>query len=106
MTLFEALVALVILGLTSVGFLGAFHTSSSASRNAAEWTQAVGYAEAVMEQTKLGADPPLTEAADSGYNADVSVQPWSSASDIQLVTVTVTLPQGGTFVLQRLARTR
>ena len=105
MTLFEALVALVILGLTSVGFLGAFHTSSSASRKAAEWTQAVSHAEAVMEQTKLGADPPLTEAADSGYNAALSLQPWNSSSEIHLVTVTVTLPRGGTFVLQRLART-
>src|SRR5829696_2588601 len=97
MTLFEALVALVILGLTSVGFLGAFHTTSSASRKAAEWTQAVGYAEAAMEATKLGPDVLSHSAieADTSSTADVSVQPWSGTPALDQVTVTVRLPQGG-----------
>jgi Tfp pilus assembly protein PilV len=102
-TLFEALVALVILGLTSVGFLGAFHASSNASRKAAEWTQAVSHAEAAMEQTKLGADVPMA-TIDAAYKAAVAVQPWSNNATLDVVTVTVALPQGGSFVLHRLVR--
>ena len=96
MTLLETLVALVILGLAGVGFLQAFQTTARSSADAQEWVRAVAAAEAAMEETKLGATP-------SG-GAAVAVQPWAGAPDLDLVTVTVPLPDGGSFVLRRLAR--
>ena len=108
MTLLEALVALVILGLASLGFLGAFQSASRATQDAALWVQAVGYAETAIEQTKLGAGaqavPP--EALPQGFAQAIDVQPWDGARDIDLVSVTVRLPDGGAFVLHRLARAR
>jgi type II secretory pathway pseudopilin PulG len=95
-SLLETLVALVILGLAGVGFLGAFQGTSRASRDAEAWVDAVAAAEAAMEQTKLGVAP--TEGA------RVDVQPWAGSAGVELVTVTVALPGGGAFVLRRLAR--
>lgn len=109
MTLFETLVALVILGLTSVGFLGAFQASSRSVRDAEAWVRAVGYAEAAMEQTKLGTgadDLTLREPLPPGFARDMDVQPWLGTPGLERVTVTVTLPGGGSFELHRLVRTR
>ena len=49
MTLLESLVALVIIGLTAVGFLELFQGTSRSSRDADAWLQAVAYAESAME---------------------------------------------------------
>jgi len=105
-TLFESLVALVILGLTAAGFLGALHATSRSTRSAAEWVQAVGQAEAAMEQTKLGPadDPPAADPLPPGVAPAVELRPWPGLRGVQQVTVTVTLPGGGAFVLHRLAR--
>jgi type II secretory pathway pseudopilin PulG len=97
-TLLETLVALVILGLAGVGFLEAFQATSRSSADAAAWVEAVGAAEAAMEETKLGT-PPMSDAR-------VDVRPWPGAAGVELVTVTVALPDGGSFVLRRLVRTR
>jgi len=106
MTLLEALVALVILGLASLGFLGAFQSASRATRDAAMWVQAVGYAETAIEQTKLGngAEPAPPAALPQGFAQAIDVQPWDGARGIELVSVTVRFPDGGAFVLHRLAR--
>jgi type II secretory pathway pseudopilin PulG len=107
-TLLESLVALVILGLTAVAFLGVFQSTTRATRNASEWVQAVSYAEASMEQTKLGTvatDPALPDTLAAGFRRGVEVQPWRGAPGVAQVTVTVALPDGGAFVLHRLVRT-
>ena len=107
MTLFETLVALIVLGLTAVGFLDLFQGTARSTRNAAEWVQAVGYAEAAMEQTKLGsteAGLPLADTVATGFARAIEVAPWPARSGFARVTVTVTLPGGGTFTLQRLMR--
>ena len=107
MTLLESLVALVIMGLTAVGFLDVFRTTSRSTRDAEVWVQAVGYAEASMEETKLGTfavDPTVLDARSGGFARDVVVEPWPGQDGVALVTVTVTLPGGGTFVLHRLVR--
>ena len=109
MTLFETLVALVILGLTAVGFLQAFQTTTRASHSAGTWVQAVSYAEAAMEQTKLGPDALQGAASDSlpkGFTRSIEVRPWTFARNIDRVTVTITLPDGGAFVLERLVATQ
>ena len=104
MTLLEALVALVILGLTGVGFLEAFQGAGRAARNAAAWSTAVAYAEAGMEQAVLGAPFQPSADADSlpGFRREVAVRPWRGAVDE--VTVTVTLPSGARMSLHRLVR--
>jgi type II secretory pathway pseudopilin PulG len=105
-TLLETLVAIVILGLAAVGFLGAFQASSQATRNSEAWVNAVAHAETAMEETKLGDiySQPGTEPLPGGYRREVSVQPWTGSESVQLVTVTIMLPGGGVFVLRRLAR--
>jgi type II secretory pathway pseudopilin PulG len=97
-TLLETLVALVILGLAGVGFLGSFQATSRATRDAEAWIDAVSEAEVAMEETKLGTAP------SNGVRVDA--RPWPGAAGVDLVTVTVALPGGGEFVLRRLARIR
>jgi type II secretory pathway pseudopilin PulG len=97
-TLLETLVALVVLGLAGVGFLETFQATSRSAGDAEAWVAAVARAEAAMEETKLGTGP--TDAA------AVDVQPWPGAPGVDLVTVTVALPDGGAFVLRRLVRSR
>lgn len=109
MTLLEAMVALVILGLSGVGFLEAFHQAAHTTRDAQTWVTAVEDAEAAMEETKLGV-PSRIGGLDAGdapaHDRTVDVRPWSGAPGVDLVTVTVPLPGGGSFVLRRLARVR
>ena len=100
MTLLEALVALVIMGLAAAGFLEAFQGASRSARDAQQWAQAVGYAEAGMESAALGVaadDEPLP-----GLTRQVEARPWRGGVDE--VTVTVTMPRGGRYVLRRLVR--
>jgi type II secretory pathway pseudopilin PulG len=49
MTLLEALLALVILGLSAVGYLDVYQASARSVRDAGEWTQVVALAESAME---------------------------------------------------------
>jgi type II secretory pathway pseudopilin PulG len=106
-TLLETLVALVVLGLTAVGFLELFQGTARSTRNASEWVQAVSYAEAAMEQTKLGlpdSRPPLADSVATGFSRTVEASPWLAAPGLMRISVTVTLPGGGAFTLQRLVR--
>lgn len=108
MTLFEALVALVILGLSAVGYLDVFRSSAGAARDAGEWGHVVTIAETAMEgatlgdalQAQRGALSDIDRAA--GYQQRIDVVPWRSGID--QVVVTVTSPRGTTFTLRRLTR--
>ena len=107
MTLFEALAALVILGLTATGILGVFQATSRSTQSAEAWVQAVSYAEATMEQTKLGtaADGGMpATAGEPGFTREIDVRPWAGVRGVEQVTVTVMLPDGRAFVLRRLVR--
>jgi type II secretory pathway pseudopilin PulG len=117
-TLLEALVALVVLGLTAVAALGALQSATRLTREADVWTQAIAYAESSMEGTKLGAAAGREPAAPPppGFGGEVAARPWPGSSEfhgaggtapgLEQVTVTVWLPGGGSFSLHRLARTR
>ena len=50
MTLLEALVALVILGLSAIGYLEVFQGAAHAARATGEWLGAAAVAESTMEQ--------------------------------------------------------
>ena len=109
MTLLEALVALVVLGLTASGFLEAFREGGRGARHAAEWRDAVAAAEATMERALLDA-PPVSDAtlppdAIARFRPRVAVRPWPGAArGVDELTATVTLSNGATFTLHRLVR--
>lgn len=103
MTLLETMVALVILGIAVVGYLELFGATVRTSRSTTEWTQAVTYAEQEMELAKLNLASALSSGRDSlegGFRRQVTARTWSGG--LQLVTVTVSLPAGGAFTLNRL----
>lgn len=99
MTLLEALVALVILGLATVGYLDVFQASTQSVGSAAEWTQTVSVAESTMEEVLAGARP---QQISNGYRNDVRVEPWREG--LNEVTVRVVAPNGSTFEIRRLVR--
>ncbi len=105
MTLLEALVALVILAMASLGLLGAFQGATRATRDAAAWVHTVGLAEAAMEHSKLGPMPGSGPAVLDVGAVIVRVEP-GPADGVERITVTVPLPDGGAFVLHRLAPVR
>ena len=110
MTLPEALVALVILGLSAVGYLDVFRSSAGSVREADEWTHVVALGETAMEGATLGdalqAQRGLLGDGDraAGFQQRIDVVPWRAGIDE--VVVTVTSPRGTTFILRRLARQR
>ena len=103
LTLLEIMVALVILGLVVVGYLELFGATVRTSHDTVMWTEAVTYAEQGMELAKLGPSAVALDAAESradGFRRRIGVRPWSRG--IQLVTVTVSMPDGAEFSLNRL----
>ncbi|MGQ0648793.1 MAG: type IV pilus modification PilV family protein [Gemmatimonadaceae bacterium] len=105
MSLLEALVALVILGLSVVGFLDVFQSGASSASRAADWAQTVAIAESAMEAATLGDALQAQQAigaADERFARRVDVRPYRN--DLSEVIVTVTSPRGSTFELHRLLR--
>jgi prepilin-type N-terminal cleavage/methylation domain-containing protein len=103
MTLLEAIVALVILGLVVLSYLELFAGTVRSSDQAQTWSQAVVYAEDAMEEAKLrGAGPRVVpaERLGGGFERRVEVNPYQPG--LTRVTVVVSLPQGGRFELERL----
>jgi type II secretory pathway pseudopilin PulG len=107
MTLLESLVALVILGVSAVGFLGVFQASSRSVRSAEEWNRAVAVAEAALEEQlaslKAGA-PPLRSEPPSGFTSQIASGSWRPG--VTELAVTVTMPGGASFTVHRLVRSR
>ncbi len=117
MTLLEAVIALVILGLSAVGYLDLYRSSAGAARDAGEWARVVAAAESAMEGASLGdavqaragmegAGDERTAATegDDALRTRVEVRPWGRG--VQEVIVTVTSSRGVRFSLHRLARER
>ncbi|MCC6316756.1 MAG: type II secretion system protein [Gemmatimonadaceae bacterium] len=106
MTLLEAFVALVILGLAAVGYLDVFGSGARSAQQADDWQRLVAVAESAMEGAALGDARQAEEALDAGRSAGyaprIAVQPWNA--DVSDVVVTVTSPRGTVFTLHRLVR--
>jgi prepilin-type N-terminal cleavage/methylation domain-containing protein len=103
--LLEVLVALVVLSLVGLGYLQLFHQGHRLAAGSREWLRAVEYAEDGIEQAKLGTlrlDDLATHPLGDGFRRQITRQPWQDGLD--LVTVSVFLPDGGQFELHRLAR--
>jgi hypothetical protein len=97
------MVALVVLSLVALSYLQLFHGGHQLVGAAREWSQAVAYAEdgverAGVREESLGLTP--SESLPGGYRRQVSSRPWEYG--LTLVTVTVFLPGGGRFDLDRL----
>jgi prepilin-type N-terminal cleavage/methylation domain-containing protein len=102
LTLLEVLVALVILGLVGLGYLELFHQSHRVVADSRQWLAAVVYAEESMESLKLQgiSNLPAPEDLPGGFRRQVSAA--RSGPGLAAVTVTVSLPEGGSFDLRRL----
>ena len=98
MTLLEVLVALLILSMVVAGYLELFHGSHLLLARSRTWSQALAYAADGMEQAKLGENGAVV--LPGGYRRRVTSAQW--AAGIEIITVTVTLPNGARFDLRRL----
>jgi prepilin-type N-terminal cleavage/methylation domain-containing protein len=103
LTLLEVMVALVILGLVVTGFLETFAGALRASADGRTWAQALVYAEDGQEAVKIegavratGSETPLG----GGFTRRITLRPWREG--VTRATVTVTLPKGARFELDRL----
>lgn len=106
LTLLEVMVALVILGLVATGFLETFAQALRASADARAWAQALVYAEEGQEAVKIEGVAGVAAsgtALGGGFSRRVEVRPWRDG--VARATVTVTLPDGARFALDRLVRT-
>ena len=104
--LLEVLVALIVLALVGLADLELFHQSHRLTGDAHEWSDAVAYAADAIEQAKLGGlalDRPAV-ALPGGFRRQLTRHLWRDGLD--LVTVTVDLPDGGHFELSRLVKPR
>lgn len=101
MTLLEAVVALVILALSGVGYLEVFRGDAQAVQNASDWSHAVAAGESAMEAALAGTDAGIA-VTDSGATVVVQQVPWHGR--VQDVRVDVRMPDGRVLRLHRLVR--
>jgi type II secretory pathway pseudopilin PulG len=104
-TLLEGVVALVILGMSAVGFLDVFRAGSAAAHRASQWSRTVQAAESAMEAAALGdltLARAVTESRADGLSRQVTARPW--AAGVSEVVVIVTASGGPSFTLRRLVR--
>jgi type II secretory pathway component PulJ len=103
LALLEVLVALVLLSLLVVGYLRLFQGGHRLFARSEEWSEAVRYATDAMERAKTAAVESGAFHLDelpAGWGREVSSEEWEPG--VTLVTVTVTLPDGGALALHRL----
>ncbi len=102
MTLLESVVAFVIVGLAAVGFLNLFEGEARLPAAAREWTNAVSYAEEGMELAKLGQS--TQGLRQDGLSRRIERRPF--AAHVEEIRVVVTMADGATFEIRRLAAGR
>ena len=103
MTLLEALAALVILGVTAVGYVSLMQESSAAARRADASSQVVAYAESSIAEAVVGGNRELSPLP-AGFVRRVERRPWRAGVD-ELV-VSVKRGDGAFVELHRLVRGR
>ena len=104
LTLLEVMVALVILGMVGLGYLELFHQSHRVIDDSRQWLAAVVYAEDALEEVKLQGitNRPAAEDLPGGFRRQIEASPWRAG--LAAVTVTVSLPGGGSVDLRRLVQ--
>ncbi len=99
-SLLEALVALVILGLTVLAYLQLVTASTRSIQRAELWSRAVVYAENAMEALEIRGPAEERRTLEDGFEQAVEVRPLNGG--LQMVTVTIYFPEGGRHTLSRL----
>jgi prepilin-type N-terminal cleavage/methylation domain-containing protein len=103
LTLLEAMVALVILGLVAAGFLETYAGALRATSQSRIWAQALVYAEQGHELIKvegIGMASSIEGKLGGGFARRIAVRPWQEG--VVRATVQITLPDGSQFELDRL----
>jgi prepilin-type N-terminal cleavage/methylation domain-containing protein len=102
LTLLETMIALVILSMVGVAFLGLFTQATRTANDLEVWSTAVSLAESGMELAvvDVGMPLPATEALPDGFTRTTTLRPWTGGTS--LLTVTVAFPDGREFALRRL----
>lgn len=105
LALLEVLVALVVLSLVAVAYLQLFQGAHLLVAGSREWSEALAYATDGMERAKLSpttVELAPTESLPGGFRRETTVRPWQPG--LELVTVTILLPDGARFELPSLER--
>lgn len=102
LTLLEVLVALVILGLVATGLLDTLASTLRNTTEAGSWAQALVYAEQGHQRIDLErlGSAGIDERLGGGFTRHLEVHPWGEG--VIRATVTITLPDGERFELDRL----
>lgn len=103
MTLLESVVALAIVSLSAVGYLGVYQESMRGAHVAAEWREASAHAGAVLDDAVVAVQQGRIPAPGDAV-CRVDVRPWRGG--LSDVVVTVRLADGRTLTVHRLTRTR
>lgn len=103
MTLLESVVALAIVSLSAVGYLGVYQESMRGAHTASEWRQAAAQASALLDDAVVAVEAGRLPAPGDSLGR-VDVRPWRGR--LSDVVVTVRLAGGRTLTVHRLARTR
>jgi Tfp pilus assembly protein PilV len=101
--LVEVMVALVLLGVVAVGYLELVRSSHRLVTDARVWGRAVDHAADALERVKLEPQtrrPDADETLPGGFGRQVATRPWQPG--LELLTVTVVLPDGQRFVVNGL----
>jgi prepilin-type N-terminal cleavage/methylation domain-containing protein len=101
LTLLEVLVALVVLTIVGVSYLQLFSESHRVVGASQQWSDAVAFAQDGMEHAKLTNSDPKNQLP-AGFRRHISRRPFGAG--YTLVTVSVTLPNGARYDLNRLTR--
>ncbi len=105
MTLLEAVVAFVLLSVVGVVCLDQSRGATQLQVRSAEWTRAVTLAESAMAEatsSPLALSSPT--AAGPGQSPSVQVERRRWQAGVDLIQVSVPLPDGRRYVLERLTR--
>lgn len=107
MTLLEAVVALMVLGLSAVGFLDVFRAGSTTAARAATTAQVVAEARSAMEAASLGdvVQAQVVLPTDTAIGRRIDARPWQPLPALTEVVVTITPRDGAPFEVRRLVRT-
>ncbi len=108
MTLFETVVAFVLLSVVGIACLDLSRGATSLETRSVEWSNAVAVGDAVMTAAAAGANDDELSAS-AAYQRDVRIQrvPWRDGADgIDVMDVQVMLPSGARYHATRLVRTR
>jgi hypothetical protein len=101
MTLLESVLAFVLLAVVGVACIDLSRGATGLETRSVEWGRAVAVGEAALSAASVGVDATAVGVFD-GARGSVERRPWAKGDGVDVVTVTVTLPDGATYRTSRL----